>query len=131
MSELKGFLYTEKSLCGTFDYILEKLIKEEGKGVYKRITFRTPDATQEISPFRKIDDIIKNSDRNCIEVDLTPEEYLSLWFSKCGDWITPFLIKYKNFCRPTYVIVHVSSRILDDRIHNVLNYIEEHKDYEN
>lgn len=49
MSELKGFLYTEKSLCGTFDYILEKLIREEGKGVYKRVTFRTPDFDGEVN----------------------------------------------------------------------------------
>lgn len=126
MSELKGFLYTETSLWGSIDYILEKLIKENGNYHYKSVVLRTPDNSKEISPFRKIEEIIINSDRKCVEVDLTPEEYLTLWFSKVGDWITPFLLHYKT-CKHAYVLIRIINGNLYDTVNNVLNYIEEHK----
>lgn len=127
MSELEGFLYTETSLWGSFDYILEKLIKEDGKGVYKHITLRTPDNSKELSPFRKIEEIIDNSDKKCVKVDLSVEEYLSLWYSKCGDWITPFLLKYRGFCRSAYVLVNLIQGDLYNTVNKVLNYIDENK----
>lgn len=79
MEELE-FLKVDKYAIGSAFSVLEALINSDGKEKYKNVRILTNDGT-EVSPFDRINDVVFNTEEDCIQLSFSIEEYLRIKYS--------------------------------------------------
>lgn len=128
MEELE-FLKIDKYAIGSAFSVLEALINSDGKEKYKSVRILTNDGT-EVSPFDRINDVVFNTEEDCIQLSLSIEEYLMIFYSelKGSKWITPFLLKFERYNhKPTYIIIKLNTEGLKDTIKKIVKRANENK----